>query len=202
VTRITAVQQGTNAQLIATAQALYPMSGQVFDMTPGPKLGFWSVFMPANLSLLHERDDFRQTCETSSQFDHVAFDPPYVTKGGHATSTISDMSERYGMLHVERSPMLQWRHQVLPGITEAHRLLKPGGLLWLKCMDYVTSGRVWWFSKLAFIALTTTGFDLVDEFILDGKPGPQPLTNLDGTPRRQVHAARAHSVLMIARALK
>lgn len=66
-------------------------------------------------------------------------------------------------------------------------------------MDYVTGARVHWFTKLALDVLDDAGFDLVDEFILAGKPGPQPKTNPDGSPRRQVHARRAHSVLMIAR---
>jgi hypothetical protein len=102
--------------------------------------------------------------------------------------------------------------------------------------DYVTSGKIWWFTKMALQELAWTadgfdgeivgGFDLVDEFILDGHPGPQPLTDkckecagegtksLSGMPgmlhcpacngtgkvsRRQVHARRAHSVLMVCK---
>ncbi len=197
---ITAVQRGTNATLIATAQALYPMNGIVLDLTPGDKLGFWKVHRPDGLVLLDAGEDFRCVNWSSSTFDHVVFDPPYVAKGGHATSTIGEMNARYGMLHVEKNPQLQWERQILPGVTEARRLLKPGGLLWFKCMSYVTGGRVYWFAKLALPALDERCFDLVDEFILDGKPGPQPTMNRDGSARCQVHARNAHSFLMIARA--
>lgn len=220
--RIKAVQQGTNAALIATAQALYPMNGSVFDMTPGDELGFWKEFQPESLTLLAPiTEDFRNVWCADGAFDHAVFDPPYVTKGGHKTSTIDEMNKRYGMLHVEKNPMDQWNLQILPGVAEANRLLKKKGLLWFKLQDYVTSGKVWWFTKMALAELEARGFKLIDEFILDGNPGPQPLTDrckaCDGTglftieqpvcprcdgagtiPRRQVHAARAHSVLMIA----
>lgn len=196
---ITRIQRGTNAQLVATATRLYPLDGDVLDMTPGPQRGFWRIFEPAHLDCLGAHVDFRDTGQEAATYDHVVFDPPYVAKGGHATSTLGSMNERYGMLHVERSPMEQWQGQILPGVVEAHRLLRPRGLLWWKLQDYVTSGRVWWFTKLALHALDARGFDLVDEFILDGRPGPQPKRNADGTERRQAHARNAHSALMIAR---
>lgn len=187
MTAVTAVQRGTNAELIATAQALYPMNGSVLDLTPGPKQGFWTKHRPDGLQLLPPELDFRKTGLTVT-YDHVVFDPPYVTKGGHSTSTIGEMSDRYGMLHVEKDPMAQWDRQIVPGMREAHRLLEPGGLLWWKMQDYVTSGKVWWFTKMALGALAwagidfdgddiVQGFDLIDEFILAGNPGPQPLTD-------------------------
>ena len=36
-----------------------------------------------------------------------------------------------------------------------------------------------------------------DLFIHHSGMGPQPKTNLDGTPRRQVHSRRAHSYLVV-----
>lgn len=223
--RIKSVTQGTNAHLIATAQKLYPMNGAVLDLTPGEKLGFWKEFRPEILHLLGRDTDFRSTPFPPEVFDHVVFDPPYVAKGGHSTSTIPEMNKRYGMLHVERNPLMQWQYQILPGIREAHRLLVKDGLLWFKLQDYVTSGKVWWFTKESYRDLAVIGFDLEDEFILDGNPGPQPLTTkcnacqgsgrvyqhmaisfecpvcegVGTLPRIQKHAAKAHSVLQIAR---
>lgn len=218
--RIKAVQRGTNAALIATAQTLYPMDGTVLDLTPGDSLGFWKEHHPDGLELLPAGFDFRHTVYDDGQFDDVTFDPPYVTKGGHDTSTIDEMNVRYGMLHTEPTPMAQWERQIIPGIVEAKRILRRpskgqrGGRLWLKLQDYVTSGHKWWFAKLAYTALDMCGFDLIDEFILDGHTGPQPTTDrckaCDGlsdcdacygtgkVPRRQVHTASAHSVLLIA----
>lgn len=237
---ITRVQRGTNAELIATAQALYPMNGDVLDMTPGAAQGFWKKHRPAGLVMVNSDPtlivngeitirpiDFRRIPWPGETFDHAVFDPPYVAKGGHATSTIGEMNARYGMLHVEKNPQMQWDLQIVPGVQEAHRLLRRGGILWWKLQDYVTSGRVWWFTKMALGALDNIGFDLVDGFILDGKPGPQPTTDkckacagtgdllefvddaltvpclaCDGTgavPRRQLHARNAHSELLIAR---
>lgn len=222
---ITAVQRGTNGQLIATAQALYPMDGRVLDMTPGSKLGFWKEVQPAGLEYLVGAD-FRSTHLQAGAYDHVVLDPPYVAPGGRETSTTGEMNERFGMHDTERTPWGQWNTQIVPGVVEAHRLLRKGGLLWMKCMSYVSSGEMHWFSKEALPMLRGVGFDLIDEFILDGHTGPQPLTDkckaCDGTghgglddmglglacpkckgagstPRRQVHARQAHSFLMIAK---
>jgi hypothetical protein len=208
---ITCVQDGTNAQLVEVARRLYPLDGRVLDLTHGSKGGFWRVFHPVDLTALHPGAgiDFRCTPFGDGEFDHVVFDPPYVAKGGHETSTIDEMNDRFGMLHVEKDPATQWELQIVPGLVEAARVCRPkervgrkvvpGGLVWFKCMDYVTGGKVHWFSKLALDVFDRAGLDLVDEFILNGRPGPQPKTNPDGSPRRQVHARRAHSVLMIGR---
>ena len=118
--------------------------------------------------------------------------------GGRKASTIVHMNDRFGMHTTERTPSAQWDNQIVPGIVEAHWLLADRGLLWFKCMDYVWDGRVHWFSKLAYPVLTDVGFEPVDEFVLARMPGPQPTLNRVGTPRRQVHARHAHSVLMIA----
>jgi len=201
VTALTRVQRGTNADLIAAAQALYPMDGLVVDLTPGTKGGFWKKHQPDHLFLLPDSADFRRTHWPAGMFHHAVFDPPYVAKGGHKTSTIHEMNDRYGMLHVEKNPTLQWELQIIPGVKEAHRLLRRRGLLWWKLQDYVTAGRTHWFTKSALGELDAIGFELVDGFILDGKPGPQPKMNRDGTPRRQVHARNAHSELLIARKL-
>lgn len=236
------VFQGNNGSLVATVAQLYPLHGDVLDLTPGKALGFWNTIRPDGLVLLNGAApdlgpgltvrpiDFRAVPWPDAQFDHVVFDPPYVAKGGHDTSTLGEMNERYGMLTDGKNPREQWERVILPGLTEAARLLRSGGLLWFKCMDYVTGGKVHWFAKEALVELAQRGLVLEDEFILAGRPGPQPLTDrcraCDGTgevphpiplpagvtalpcascdgvgsrPRRQVHAARAHSVLLLAR---
>ena len=199
--RIQTVQQGTNAKLIATAQKLYPMAGAVCDLTYG-KGAFWSAFRPDDLSYInpiHNPDfDFRDTWWSDDTFDHVVFDPPYVAPGGRNTSKLADFNARYGMHHTERTPNAQWL-VIGEGLREAARIVKPKGLVWFKCMDYVSSGRVHWFTKEALNLLASRGLELEDEFILAGRPGPQPSKNPDGSDRRQVHAARSHSSLMIAR---
>lgn len=200
--RIKSIQKGTNAQLIATAAQLYPLEGAVLDMTPGDELGFWHELMPPGLVLLPAGCDFRDTGANRADWDHIIYDPPYVTKGGHKTSTIDTMNRRYGMLEVEKAPLEQWTKVILPGVAEANRILKKGGLLWWKMQDYVTSGHVFWFTKMAYGEVEKRGFRLVDEFILDGNPGPQPLVNIDGTPRIQRHAAKAHSNLLICKKLR
>ncbi len=213
---IKTIQQGTNGQLIATANKLYPLKGHGIDMTYGDKGGFWSVLTPTVLAwsggifertdltmdILSSWEDYRSVLVEGRTYDWVTFDPPYMVPGGRKTSTTPGMNSRYGIHHTEKTPALQWERQILPGISEANRVLKKNGMLWLKLMDYVSSGKVHWYTKLALPALEERGFRLIDEFILDRGTGPQPKTNLNGTPRRQVHARNAHSVLMIARKVR
>ena len=196
---ITAVQYGTNADLIDVARRLYPLDGPVVDLTYGAAGGFWTVYRPLDLTTFGPSDgvDFTGTGLPDTTFRHVVFDPPYVAPGGRATSTIGAMNDRYGMHTAARSPEAQWAVIKL-GIAEAHRLLGAKGYLWLKVMDYVSSGRVHWYSKLALSVLDAVGFELVDEFVLVGRPGPQPTVNPDGSLRIQRHARRSHSVLLIA----
>jgi hypothetical protein len=67
----------------------------------------------------------------------------------------------------------------------------------VKCCDFVESGRRWWGHRATQEAADDLGLDQVDEFVLVSGTGPQPLKNLDGSPRRQVHSRRAHSFLCI-----
>lgn len=226
--RIAAVHTvGNNSSLIASASRLYPLDGVVLDLTYGIEGGFWKVIRPAGLFWLPSSADFRATGLPDAAARHVIYDPPYVSKGGHDTSTITEMNERYGMLTEGRNPTQQWRQVIVPGLAEAARLCEPGGDVWFKLMDYVTGGKVHWFTKLALAEIERVGLRLEDEFVLVGSLGPQPLdrtrkcprckgtgrlrptaaldlscADCDGLgkiPSVQQHAARTHSVLMICR---
>ena len=75
-----------------------------------------------------------------------------------------------------------------------HRTLRPGGLLLVKCKDYIWGGRYW---PGAYLTLRHAGevldMELVDRFEHVGTPGPQP----PGRPQR--HARRNHSTLWVLR---
>lgn len=210
-----------NAELVVDVVRLYPLNHTTVDMTYG--LGnFWTLLQPAHL-VAHDLDpakgdgvDWRALPEDDGTVETVVFDPPYVAKGGKETSTINQMNDAYGMLTTEKDPMLQWDKIVL-GLEEAARITKPGGRLWFKAMNYVTGGRRFHFIRMAYDEMDRVGFDVVDEFLLVGGPGPQPKTNpirkprddmaplldLDeepvGTERGQDHARNNYSLLIIGR---
>jgi hypothetical protein len=192
-----------NGDLIAEVAKLWMKPEYtVVDITSGNQK-WWTKFRPEDL-ICHDLDpekgdgvDFRALPEEDGSVDVVVFDPPFVSVGGRKTSTITGMLESYGLVHAPNTPA-GVDDLIYEGITEAARIVRTGGFLWLKCMSYISSGK---FHQGHNIAVNNALFDgywtQVDEFIHHSGPGPQPTTNLDGTPRRQVHSRNVHSFLCI-----
>lgn len=175
----------TNAELIADAFALHvPRRAAVLvaDITYGAGV-WWRVIGEPDVRhglALDHRDhyddgvNFTDLPELDATFDVVAFDPPYVAPGGRSSSSIPEFHARYGMASTPRTPA-ELQQLVNRGLTEAHRVLKPGGLLFVKCMDYVWGGSFW---PGSFLTLQHAGVDLdmeiVDRFEHITPPGRQP----------------------------
>ena len=189
-----------NAQLIADCFTLgYLHDGdRVLDPTFG--LGrFWSANRPVELvgcdvnverSPIGYSIDFRSLPWPDGDFDAVVFDPPYKlngtpSQGGPATSDADYGADTY--------TRWQDRHAViLAGITECVRVLRTNGYLLVKCQDQVSSGKVRWQTRIFADHAESVGCELVDMLHLVGGI-PQP------TGRRQVHARRNYSTLLICR---
>lgn len=196
----------TNGPLLAAAAQLWIAdSDLVVDMTYG-RGKFWTHYRPARLvahDLITDGVDFRQLPEADGTVDVAVFDPPYISPGGRASSTLDgrggadgDFNERYGLHDTPATPA-ELADLIAQGIKEATRVLAPKGRLMVKCMDYVSSGGL--FLGRHHVVTTALGLGLrqVDEFVHHSGTGPQPTENPDGTPRRQVHSRRAHSFLCV-----
>jgi hypothetical protein len=199
---VPSVIRGTNGVLIAQAARLGYLGGPndtVLDVTYG-RGKWWTRYRPTNL-LFHDLAvdgvDFRQLPEPDNSVQVVCFDPPYITTGNRATSTRDDLYARYGL-----GDMKGWqtcRDLIAQGIKECARVVAPNGFLLVKCMDYVESaGKTW---NFVFVVQTgeQAGLKFHDRFIHHSGPGPQPTTNRDGSPRRQVHAREVGSFLCVFR---
>ncbi len=118
--------------------------------------------------------------------------------GGRTTTTIPDMHDRFGLTNAARTPQALHADNTA-GLAEATRICKPGGYLWVKCMPYISSAKRqeadWWARDEAL----ELGLIVEDQFIHAGDFRPQPSHNVDGTPRRQVHARNNYSCLWIFR---
>lgn len=198
----------TNGHLIADVARLYlEPDSYVLDPTYG--LGrWWTEYRPDRLEasdLDPEKSptgtsvDFRALPHPPDLFDVVAFDPPYVSVGGRTTSTVPGMLNAYGIDSAPTSPA-GVQALIDAGLAEAARVARPSGLILCKCMDYVSSGRLWPGTHHTLTAALGLELELVDRFEHVGEPGPQPTTNPDGSPRRQVHARRNLSTLFVFRA--
>lgn len=187
------VKSQRNGPLIAAAAVLWIQPDDaVLDVTYGRGL-FWTEYRPANLTT-HDIEmdgvDFRRLPEPDSTFDVVAFDPPYIAQGGRETSTMPDFMDRYGLVDVPKTTreldLLIWG-----GMVEAKRVLKSGGRLLVKCMDYINGGRYVQGRHTVVSYAHELGMVQVDEFVHYSGTGPQP-------PRpRQLHSRRAHSFLCV-----
>ncbi len=184
-----------NASLIVDVAKMYlDPSWRILDPTYG--LGnWWTKWKPDDLvacdlnpekSPLGKSVDFRDLPWPDDEFDAVAYDPPYKLNG-----TPSGPDEAYGV-----DVPATWQDRlalVLDGIPECARVLKPKGILLVKCMDQVVSGKVRWQGHLVHTRCEEVGLEVIDEFHLLSTPRPQP------GGRRQVHARRNYSTLVVAR---
>lgn len=177
----------TNAELLADVFAVHvPVRAwaRVVDVTYGAGVWWRIVGEPdvrhglAGDNPKHFDDgvDFRALPEADCSFDVVAFDPPYVAPGGRKTSTIPEFNARYGIATTPPTPM-RLQELIYAGLIECERVLRPGGLLLVKCKDYVWGGRYW---PGAYLTLRYAGeileMEVVDRFEHLGEPGPQPAT--------------------------
>lgn len=183
-----------NAELIAACRTLGYLHDDwpTLDPTYG-RGGFWKIWRPHNLvthDLVIDGVDFRDLPHPDGAFQAVTFDPPYKLNG---TPTAA-VDSRYGV-HVVASR--DERHQlILDGIDECARVLAPGGWLLIKCQDQVNGGKVRWQTRMfADRAEEKHGMRLVDALLMLGMR-PQP------PDRRQVHARRNYSTLLVLQAPK
>jgi len=189
-----------NGPLLAAAATLWIKdTDEVLDLPYG-RGKFWTEFRPRLFTTndLNEQgpaqyhDDFRSTGWDAESFDVIVFDPPYISPGGRDTSTIPDFNNRYGL---EGTPRTTADLIVLiaSGITEAARLLNPGGRLFVKCMDYQEGSTFHTIRHSVVDAALQVGLRQVDEFVHYSGTGPQP------GGRKQHVSRRAHSFLCIFR---
>lgn len=198
---VKSVVQGKNDSLVVEAARLWIKPGDVvMDVTYG--LGaFWRGCCPEGLichDLALDGVDFRYLHEHTDEdeADVLVLDAPYLSKGGRETSTIPEFDAAYGLKGAPKTPA---GVQILinQGIASSLYPLKHNGILMVKIMDYISSGKFFQSHQKTIDCAECFGFEQVDEFVHFSGTGPQPKKNRDGSPRRQVHSRRAHSFLLV-----
>jgi len=185
----------TNADLIADVGRLgyLNLTDWILDPTYGKGNWWtnWTSIEPGRVQPGPEGADFCNTPYEPDTFDAVVFDPPYVAKGGRTTSTISEMDSAYGMDDAPRTPDLV-QQQIFDGLDEIHRVLKPRGIALVKCMNYISSGKLWLGAHYTLEYALNIGFECIDwfEHINAGRPQSH---------EGQVHARRNLSTLYVLR---
>lgn len=198
----------TNADLIAEVAELFvPVRPFAIDLTYNTGK-WWKKYRPFNLfeNDLDERygswhDDFRCTSWAAETFDLVAYDPPYQAQGGRKTSTIPSMNDAYGRDLSAKTPAAN-QQLINDGLTEAVRICAVDGIVLVKVMDYITSGKLWLGCHHTLTHALTLPVRVEAIYHHVGGPGPQPRSNLDGTDRVQKHPRNNASMLYVLRKIK
>lgn len=190
----------TNAHMIR--DAVVPLGylkadDHVLDATWG-KGRWWKLWKPEKLTAhdLYTLDgvDFRNLPHPAGCFDAATLDGPYKLNG----TPTEEVDAQYG---VDKVASWQDRHALIrAGITECARVVRPRGVLLVKCQNQVCSGAVRWQVDEFTRHGESVGLTKVDELHMLGTARPQPArTRADGRPSRQQHAHGRPSVLLVFR---
>jgi hypothetical protein len=189
--------QGNNDLLLAQAAKLYLRPGnRIADVTYGKGV-FWRQidlaqydFHPSDLLTVPEHPhDFRRLPYRSADFDVHVFDPPYIhhpRAGRYMEADYRNHQTTKGFSHDDIIQLFR------DGMIEGHRILKPGGLMLVKCKDEIESGK----QKITHIeihdiAVNELRMEVQDTFVPTQK---QPVM-YGGQP--QQHAWKNHSYLWV-----
>lgn len=197
---------GGNAEVFPQVLALHvPEGATVADVTYGSGV-FWRNVPKGKYNLLAtdiaEGVDCRRLPYPDASIDCVVLDPPYMEgfyrrddshKAGGGTH--SAFREYYSNGN-ERSEGPKW-HQAVADLyfkagREAHRVLKEGGVLIVKCQDEVSANRQWLTHIEIHNEYVSCGFYCKDLFVVVRENRPA-ITRL----KKQVHARKNHSYFMV-----
>jgi hypothetical protein len=185
----------TNAHLVVDLRVLGYLRDEWLTLDPTHGLGtFWKLWQPRRLvacdldpakSPVGKSVDFCDLPWPDGHFDSVVLDGPYKLNG----TPTEDVDARYGVHRVAT-----WRDRmdlIRRGISECSRVLGAGYLL-VKCQDQVCSGKVRWQTDEFTEHARSVGLRKVDRLdMLGGRQQPGD--------RRQVHARRNHSTMLVFR---
>jgi len=195
--------QGMNADVFPHVLSLHvPVGSKIADITYGKGV-FWKnvklEYYELVQSDIKQGIDCRALPYKDQTFDCVVFDPPYMhTPGGTAHEGHQNYESYYKNNGTGNGTNKKYHEAVLDlyflGSAEAWRVLKPGGVLIVKCQDEVCACK----QRLTHVEiinyLTETMFIVEDLFVL-------MRTNKPGVSRvlRQRHARKNHSYFLVFR---
>jgi tRNA G10 N-methylase Trm11 len=178
-----------------------PKGSRVADVTYGKGV-FWKQVPESDYAVmgtdLQNGIDCRNLPYKNSEIDCVVFDPPYMHSPGGTAHQNHQNFENYYRNNGTESTTKKYHEAVLDlyfkGSKEALRVLKPGGILIVKCQDEVCANK----QRLTHVEiineLTDYGFVVDDLFVI-------MRNNLPGVSRllKQVHTRKNHSYFLVFR---
>ena len=129
-------------------------------------------------------------------FDVIVYDPPHIPNQGKDKS--KDFNTRFGLvLKSSQEQGYSFSHLYPPFAKEAHRVLKPEGIMFCKIADYVHGHRFQWAHIAMIEAAAAVGFTACD-CIVKVRTGPI----IDPRWKTAHHARRQHCYWLVFRKSK
>lgn len=181
--------KGTNADLFAVALRFYISPGsKVADVTYGKGV-FWRNIPEGEYELtrsdIEDGTDFRHLPYQAASFNALILDPPYMHGGKTVKQSINDCYRNENTSHESVVALY------LGGVLEARRVLKRGGILFVKCQDEIESGKQRMTHAELLAVLPMVGFRIEDQFVLHNAAVPAM------REKYQLHARKNHSYLIV-----
>lgn len=180
-----------------------PRGARVADVTYG-RGTFWKQVPPGTYDLLatdiRTGTDFRQLPYVCGSVDCLVLDPPYMSGFHNQAHQVpishGDFRERYSDEQFVDGTGPKYHAAVLAlyegGIREAQRVLRPSGVLILKCQDEVSNHRQW-LTHAELIGYLQRGGWYIKDLVVVVRPD-HPST---GRIKQQVHARKRHSYFLV-----
>lgn len=196
----------TNAELIEAVHRLGYLKDDDLVLDPTYGLGvFWKNWRPENLIASdldpdkcpadQEPADFTDLPWVDNSFDAVVFDPPYRLNGTPDKWTMPEGSGQVGFDYAYGVHLaMDWKERMelcKAGVRECVRVVKPRGYVLVKCQDQIASGKARWQTIEFAQTAVDLGCRLVDMLHMNTHHRPQP------PGRRQIHARRSYSTLLV-----
>ena len=199
---IVTAHKGYNSVVFANILKLYvPQGSTIADVTYGYGM-FWAQVDRSKYNVLatdlSDGVDLRALPYADETVDCIVLDPPYMTfTKGTAYASRTNMAELY-KVNIPHHPLLRGHTALLKlyhdGAREAHRVLKPKGILVLKTMDEVVGEK----QRLTHVDIVndlTADLYVVEDLFVVVRPQPPMLSHSSA----QKHARKNHSYFLIFR---
>ena len=192
---ITSCVVGSNADLMVNVEALWFREDDfVVDATWG-KGNFWkkTVRQPdGKHDLILDGVLMHDLPYENESVDVVVVDPPYRPNHGSKRSPAGGLHEAYQVGAGKVDTINDVLDLYSGAIIEAYRIVKPGGLITVKCQDLSYSSRLHMVTIDILNMMLETGWDFGDQFIL--------MSNsqiISSKWVKQQRARRSHSVMWV-----
>jgi hypothetical protein len=195
------VWDGDDSELLENMLEFYPRKRPQLILDATVNGGrFWRgskrPVLGLDIEILHRPDvvaDNTKMPFRDETLDVVVYDPPHIPNQGKDNE--KDFNVRFGLvLRSSKENQYTFTHTYPPFVREAHRVLKPEGILFCKITDYVHHHRYNW-AHIDFIeAARKAGFRACD-CIIKIRSGPI----IDPKWKNAHHTRRQHSYWLVFR---